>query len=817
MLCAQTITISGKITDAETGEGMPLVNIVNKSSGKGTTTNFEGYYKLILTAPTDSLVSFYVGYKEKSKALKGFQNQVIDFQLQPDAEVMEEFTITAGENPAFWIIRKAVANKNIYDKRKLNCYEYESFTKNELHIDNLSEKFRKKKVFKKIVQIFDSLKVLAGEDGKPVLPVFVSESMSEYYYNKDPRKTKEVIKALKVIGVGFDADSPVNQLIGSSFQQYNFYMNWLTILNKEFISPIADGWNGYYNFTLQDSLMHLGRRCYKIDFRPKRPKDLAFKGTMWITDSTFALQQIDATISKESNINFIQKIKIQQELEPTALGPWLPTKTRVLINVEELNDAAPGVLAKFYVSNKNLVVNQPKPNNFFDILIDTEEDAKQKEDSYWTEHRHDTVTDTEKHVLKMIDSVRNLPVVRGYVDIVNIAVNGYKRFPFIDVGPFLYTYAYNAVEGNRFRLGGRSNINFSKKWLWRGYAAYGTKDDKLKYDISVSYIFSKKHWTFLTLERKMDYEQAGVQTEFLENNLFLSALQWGQLRGAYYTRQNIIAFQAEPKKDFTQKLFFKTKTFEPSKNFDFNYFNPNPLGVVDTANRLRSFKTAELTFETRYAKDEIFVQSDLNRISLGTRRAPIYVLRYTQGIKGVFGSDFNYYKLNFTVSHIIRMGVLGRMYYETSVGKIFGNVPYPLLEVHMGNESFYYTQRAFNLMNYFEFVSDQYVSLKLRHYFEGLFFNRIPLINRLKWRFLATGNILYGAMRQENLDIIPPKDAVKKIDAFYTLERKPYIEVGYGIENIFKVMRVDFFHRITYKENLGARDFGFKISAQFSL
>lgn len=811
---AQSVTISGKITDAESGEGMPLVNIVNKTTGKGTTTNFEGYYKLILTSTTDSLSAFYVGYKDKSKALKGFQSQNLDFQLEPDAAQLEEFTVTAGENPAFWIIRKAVKNKDIHDKRKLNSYQYESFTKNELHIDNLSDKFRKKKIFKKVVQIFDSLKVLAGDEGKPVLPVFVSETMSEYYYHNDPRKTKEVIQAIKVIGVGFDEDSPVTQLIGSSFQQYNFYMNWLTILNKEFISPLADGWMGYYNFTLQDSTMHLGRRCYKIDFRPKRPQDLAFKGTMWIADSSFALQQIDATVGKECNINFIQKIKIQQELEPTTTGPWLPTKTRVLINVEELNNAAPGVLAKFYVSNKNIIVNDPKPTKFFDMLVDTEDDATNKDDSYWIQHRHDTVSETEKHILKMIDSVRNIPQVRGYVDIVNLAVNGYKRFPYVDVGPFLNTYAYNGVEGHRFRLGARSNINFSRRWLWKGYTAYGTKDDKIKYNVSVSYIFSKRHWTFLTLERKMDYEQAGVQSEFLESNLFASALQWGQLRGAYFSRQNVFAFQAEPKKDFTQKIFFKTKTFEPSDAFNFSYYRLNEVGTTDT---IRDFKTTEITFETRYAKDEMFVQSDLNRISLGTKRAPIYNLRYTQGIKGVLGSDFNYYKLNFTFAHIIRWGVLGRTYYEAATGKVFGNVPYPLLEVHMGNESFYYTQRAYNLMNYFEFVSDQYVSLKLRHYFEGLFFNKIPLIRKLKWRFLATSNILYGSVRKENLDIIPPKEPGTNLPAFYTLEQKPYVEVGYGIENIFRVMRIDFFHRLTYKQNEGARDFGIKISAQFNL
>jgi hypothetical protein len=125
----------------------------------------------------------------------------------------------------------------------------------------------------------------------------------------------------------------VTQLVGSSFQEYNFYQNWLNILSKDFVSPIADGWRLYYEYDLMDSLYVGEDYCYRLDFFPKNPQDLAFTGSMWITKKEYALKQIDVNIGKQANLNFIEKIRIQQELEPTVEGAWLPVKNRVLIDV----------------------------------------------------------------------------------------------------------------------------------------------------------------------------------------------------------------------------------------------------------------------------------------------------------------------------------------------------------------------------------------------------------------------------------------------------------------------------------------------------
>ena len=152
-------------------------------------------------------------------------------------------------------------------------------------------------------------------------------------------------------------------------------------------------------------------------------------------------------------------------------------------------------------------------------------------------------------------------------------------------------------------------------------------------------------------------------------------------------------------------------------------------------------------------------------------------------------------------------------------GKIFGEVPYPLLRNHLGNETLFYTNAAFNTMNFNEFASDQYFSLRYRHFFEGFLLNKIPLIKKLKWRGVANANVLFGSVRDANIANAPTEDPDgNMLETFGRLDpTKPYLELGYGIENIFKFFRIDFFHRMTYLDNPGAKPFGVKISAQIIL
>ena len=812
---AQETIVLGKVTDSGTGDPIPFVNVVFKGTGTGATTDFDGNFLIRTNKLADSIVVSYIGYKVKTRIIKAGVKQTINLQLEEAVTNLQEVIVKAGENPAFEILRSIVRNKNKNDKRNLIAYEYDAYTKSEVDIDNISDKFRQKKVMKKIAAVLDSIDRVVGEDGKPILPLVITESISKLYYRDNPSlRTEEILKT-KISGVGLEDGSMVTQLVGSTFQEYNFYQNWLTLINKNFVSPIADGWRLYYDYDLLDSLMVGNDFCYHLDFYPKNPQELAFIGSMWITKKDYAIKQIDVTVGDRANINFIEKIKIQQELVATPEGPWLPVKNRVLINVSELSKNSAGLLAKFYTSNKNFVINQPKPNSFYERRVQVAEQAQLIEtDQYWDSLRHEPLSQTEKNVYAMIDTLKNIPIVKTYTEVFKALVDGYYDFGSVEVGPYLRTVAYNTIEGIRLQGGFKTNQHFSKKMLYRGFLAYGFKDNRVKFSASATRILSRTRWTTLTGRVGTDMVRLGLDEDALNANpLFLTAARWGNFRRAYYFNEAYIALQRELFKGFSEKVSFKHWTFDPT--YKFGYYQ-DPTDINSTV--LETITTSEVAFESRYARDETFIQNGNERLSLGLRKWPVFTFRYSHGFEGVFGSDFKYDKVRLNIDKRIRLGPLGLGYVAVTGEYIFDTLPYPLLAVHLGNQSPIYSQFTYNLMNFGEFVSDKYVSFRYRQYFEGLFLNRIPLINRLNWRLVGTANVIMGTLSQENKDLISSVTDEGEATAYAGyFTGVPYVELGYGVENIFKFFRVDFVHRLTYLDNPGARNFGILFTIQFKL
>jgi preprotein translocase subunit Sss1 len=379
--------------------------------------------------------------------------------------VLKEVVINSGENPAWRILRKVWSNKDSVNKDHLNAYQCESYTRIELAADNI-DNLKKSPLLKQFAYIFDSLKIEAGEDGKEVLPIFISETSSDQYFLKNPFRRKEYIKATKITGVGLSDGSTTTQYIGSTFQEYNFNDDWLSILEKDFISPIARGGLQFYKYYLVDSMLLDGKFCYEIKVIPKREQDLAFTGTIWITDSTFALKRISVEVGKSANINFIERIKIQQDLMPVGSHVWAPVRTRLLIDVQEPTKNSFGVIGKFYLYNKNWVVNQPKDLKFYDDKIERADDYQSKPKNYWEAERPEKLDPITLHIYDIVDSIKEIPKVKNYTKVGKILGTGYidigDKF---QIGPWAMIYGYNEVEGSRFRLGLRTTYSFSKNWI----------------------------------------------------------------------------------------------------------------------------------------------------------------------------------------------------------------------------------------------------------------------------------------------------------------------------------------------------------------
>ncbi|MCB0739175.1 MAG: carboxypeptidase-like regulatory domain-containing protein, partial [Bacteroidetes bacterium] len=182
----------------------------------------------------------------------------------------------------------------------------------------------------------------------------------------------------------------------------------------------------------------------------------------------------------------------------------------------------------------------------------------------------------------------------------------------------------------------------------------------------------------------------------------------------------------------------------------------------------------------------------------------------------VLGGQIAYHKLSLDMRQIARLGIWGRAEYVFNLNKTFTPVPYLLLDVFAGNETFIRTLETYNMMNFFEFVSDQNFQAFYVHHFDGNLMNRIPVMQKLKWRLVGSAKLAYGTLSDANRALVPEFNAngvavtpVNTLDPW-----KPYMEVGYGFENIFQFVRIQAFHRLTYTHN--ANNFGIKGSVYFN-
>jgi uncharacterized protein DUF5686/carboxypeptidase-like protein len=811
---AQKTIVYGKVKDASNGDPIPFANVIFKGTMVGITTEFDGTYRIETTQKVDSVVASYIGYKQRSFLIKKGVSQNLNIQLTEEIVNLEEVVFIAEENPAFGIMRNVILHKKKNDKRSLSAYEYESYTKIEADVDNITEKFKDNKQVKKIVHVLDSIEIIAGENGRPILPIFFSEAISKYFVRNNPDMRHEYILKTKVTGLGLTDGTFTSQIVGSTYQEYNFYRNYMTIIEKEFVSPLTNGWKGIYNYYLIDSLMIGEDYTYRLDFEPKRKNDLAFKGTMWITKDEFALKQIDVSVGKKANLNFIEKLNIKQQLEKTEAGPWLPSKTRVLIDMAQPTDEVAGLLAKFYISNNNFIVNKPKEESFYRLPVDMDEGVRMSDDLYWQENRHEALSKSEINVYHMVDTLKKIPSIKNYIDMVKFAYSGFYRLNKVRIGPYPLFLSYNNIEGLRLGIGGETTFQFSNKWVLKGLVGYGFGDEKWKYKLGVDYIISRKPWVKMGIELRHDIDPVYfTYRDINDQGAFYAFNRLGTIRRPFEHKKLKFTLNNQLLRDVNTRLTVRYDQLNPLFNFSY-YEDIAQKDVIKT-----NITTTETRLQIEWAKDRKYLIDDNDRVSGGIGRFPIVRLKFTVGMP-LIEADLKYQKVGFQFIKKLKLGELGTSFLRLEGEYVFGNVPYPILRNHWGNETPFYTSYTYNLMDNFEFTSDRFLSMSYRHHFEGKILNHIPLLRALKLRLVGEAKVLYGGMRQENIDIIVPilDTSGNTTEQFGVLKDNiPYIELGYGIENILKVLRVDFFHRLTYTDQPDIRDFGAKIGFQFIL
>ena len=789
--------IKGKVTDLTTSEPIPFATVFIKGTGVGVSTDFNGEYEIRTVKDLDSLTAQYLGYLPKSKFInKQMTSLQINFQLDPNAHQLDEVVILPGENPAWVILRKIIKNKDKNNRSQLSSAEYQSYTRNEICLDNISEKLKKNVLLGSVANVLDKAQKVADDEGRPVIPVFVSEVISKNYYRSNPKKTKEIVQNSKVSGVGIGDNSIINQFLGVGLQNINFYNNYSNILTKDFVSPICDEWKINYRYYLLDSIYINKQLCYEIKFVPKNKFSLAYSGKMWIDHADYSIVQIDAQISKDANINYMERIKVQHEFIKID-SSWLLSNARLLICVSKFSSYSTGILIKSNSKSYNYTFSNPKPISFFDNpyeVIDNDSILLQNFDSI----RPHKLTADESAMYKIIDSVKNVPQIKRWLSTFNFITSGYRSFGKIELGPYPFIYAYNQFEKHRFRVDFRTTPNFNKNWLLKGYLAVSTGDTRfIKPEIDFSRILSRKKYCEVGIKYHFDAEQVGVSADNLNFNTnfssttFAALSRFGKFRYPYYLEEWSLYCNTELRAGLIQNFQIKRKLFSPE--FDFR------IHLDDTKSKSH-FISTEFTYDFKYSPGEMGIRNKRNkRIKVKTNRNNfIYKFRYTYG-SNLLG-DFEYHKFYVGLNKAIRFGFFGKSTLDVQLAYTPSKIPFPLLFIHQGNPSIVYLNSAYNQMNYMEFVSDKYASLSWHHDFEGLIFNHIPIIQKWGWRNHIVGKALFGSLddrsrslQDDYTDTGFPIPKIKGLDI-----NTPYIELGYGISNILKCLRIDFIHRITY-------------------
>jgi hypothetical protein len=795
---AQTV-ITGTVYDSLTNEPMPFVNIILPGTKAGAVSDIEGKYTVITTVHADSIRAQYIGYKPTTLPIKNGVKQNINIPLAKNSVALNEIVVYAGENPAHILLRKVWAKKPDNNKEKLDCYQYEAYNKLEFDLNNISEDFQKRKVMKPVNFIFDRIDSTNPTE-KPHLPMFFSESVSDFYYRKDPKTKKEIIKGSKVSGV---EDASISQFTGEMYQDVNIYDNNIILFGKHFVSPISTNGLLFYKYFLVDSMNIDGHWCYQVQFKPKRKQELLFVGNMWIADSSFAVKRLEMTITEDANLNYVTAFYVIQDYDNIS-GEWMLAKEKVVADFA-LTKRQMGLYGRKTTSYRNVKVNQCMNDEFYtrtDNLI-VEEGAEKRDSAFWVAARHDTLSRSEQGIYDMVDSVQNLPIYRTWENIMITAYSGYKIIGPIEFGPWYKTVSGNQIEGLRFRLGGRTSNAFSKWVEFSGYAAYGTKDEEFKYNFGFKSFITKKPRQLVGVNYKNDYEILGQSNNaFTSDNLLASIFRRNPLNNMTRVEQYEVWYERDWFTGFNMRLALVNRNMYALN--DTAYYNVLPDGAY---NYLTSIQTSEVRANFRFAWDEKYVEGVFSRVSMGTRY-PVVQVQYVAGLKGVFNSDFTYHRVSINVDDRIRINPIGYTNYILEAGKIFGTVPYPLMILHPGNETYVYDWASFNMMNYYEFASDQYAMATLIHHFDGFFLNKIPLMRKLKWREVASFRMVYGSVSDSN------RKSLVFPSTLYSLDKGPYMEAGAGIENIFRFFRVDCFWRLSYLDNPRVKPVGVRISLQ---
>lgn len=810
LFCAITYSqtkVSGLVLD-EKGNPVAFANVFFKGSSEGTITNDNGRFYIESATTYSTLVVSFIGYATQEIDL--LKKVTYDLKVVlVEGEVLDEVVVYTGKqskknNPAIDILRKIWEKKRTNGLKKFNQYQYDKYEKIEFDLNTIDSSFTRRKLFKGIEFIFDQVDT-SNITGKTYLPIFINESFSRVNGDNKLNKTKEELLGNK--NSGFESNQNIIAFVKDLYNYFDIYENYLYFFDKNFVSPLSRTGIDTYNYVLADSSYRDNKWCYKIVYYPRRQNELTFKGDFWVNDTTFAIKEINMYGSKSANINWVKEIYIEQEYEVLNDSVFL-LKRDYFLSDFSLNkkEESRGVYGKRTTIYNHYKFDEEKPASFYEARTAAYDPSIYlKDDGFWEQHRPEKLSKDELGVYKMLDTLKTVPKFIRIYDLATTLASGYYEIDKLnfDYGNIFSTFGFNEVEGIRLRTGGRTYFGPNDPWRLEGYLAYGFSDQKFKYGISGKWMLDKKHRIIVAAGNRRDVEQLGVSltaTNDVLGRSFASSSIFVAGNNNTLTNINLTtaSVSADPIPNFQVKAgaTFKTLRSAIPEKFSLDYIDPlSPTGVSS------EIKQLDLNVSIEYTPDRENIGYGVERNNTFNDFTRIFI-NYTKGTEGFLESGFDYQKIQLYYRQPAPIGGIGTLTSTLEAGKTFGEVPLALLNVIPGNQTYFSIFNTFPNLNFYEFVTDTYVTLHLEHNFNGRLFSRIPFLKKSNLREIIGLRGAWGSISDANVALNQPSNI-----PLIAPNEQLYWEYSFGVGNIFKVFRIDFNFRGNYLDLPDARPF----------
>ena len=808
-ISAQKVTkIRGKVFDAQTGEALPFVDVGLKGTNVGVSTDLDGRYNIETRFASDTVFASFLGYETQYIPITKFKTNRITFRLKSEAlqietvEIKEKKTkYSKKNNPAIDLAQKVLSNRYTNSLKGKEYYSYNQQEKINIDINNITEGFKDTPFLRNLDFMWDYIDT-SEINGKTYLPIFMRETLSSIHYKKDGNVLKERRKASRYTDIEESLDpQTINDAIDALYQDVDVYEEKIDLLDQQFVSPFAKVGYDFYRYYIIDTTEVNGKEAINLAFIPAVKGNFGFTGNIYVSnDNKFTVLKVDMGIIQGINLNFVRDLRIIQEFE--ALGDdYIKTRDEVIIDYA-ITENSFGLYGSRTLYYSDFDFTKPEDESVFGGIenIIYEDNAKEQSEEYWSDNRIRPLEENDIELYEMIDSLKNDPYYKRYVYVSKIVVTGYASMGPVSAGPVATFVSFNRVEGLNLRFGLETNSNLSKKFHLQGYIARATRTEQWKYSGGITYSFNRdwtenpRHFLRFTIERESSFPGQDLQF-FSPDNFFLS-FQRGEANKMLLSNTYEANYVHEMN-GFSYFIDLRHKQRMPLGALEFYSLDEEGERVFQ-----EDITTTEAAIGFRYAPNEQFIQQKKNRTQI-FNEYPIITMRYTHGFKDILNGQYEFNKLKLNIFKQFEWLTAGTSNIVFDAGKTWGRVPYILQEIPRGNQTFAYQLTSYNMMNFLEFVTDQFVSLNAEHYFYGYFLNRIPGIRRLKLREVVSFKAFYGSLSDENNpnlnpDLLQfPTNNDGNISTFL-IGSEPYMEASVGFTNILKVLRFDVVQRMNY-------------------